>query len=544
MELRPYQQECLEVLRQKYREGARRVVVSLPTGTGKTVIFARFPEFFGMRKRLLVLAHREELLDQAAAKFAEAGVSVAIEQAERRAGNAQVVVASVQTLAREARLDTIDPDQFYFVVVDEAHHSVAPTYLRILERLECLVPGTPKFTVGFTATPRRGDHVSLSDVFEDIAYSRDIRSMIEEGWLCRVVGWRVLTTVDLDAVRTSHGDFVEGDLARAVSITSRHDLIVAAYLRHAKGRPCVAFCADVEHSQSLAAAFEAAGVRAAAVWGAMPRDDRRAALAGLSSGTIEVVTNCNVLTEGWDEPRVGCVLMARPTKSLLLYAQMLGRGTRTHPEKENLVVIDVVDNTSRHKLAGLNAIFDLPLKFDLGGGDAAEESKRVARLVATAPQIDIELLRCAADLDVAAERVDLFGRGQDGPVEIRGMTPFAWRSSGSGCYRLDGPGFEIRVEPNFLGRWEIGGPGGALGEHESLAAALAAADAHIRSIATSQVAGMLHRSARWREEMATPKQRALLRRLGVRAPPGLTRGQASSLITEAGTRCRPERRAF
>jgi len=169
MKLRPYQHECLRRLRARYREGARRLLVSLPTGTGKTVVFAAMPGFFEMKKRMLVLAHRQELLEQAAAKF-EAAVPhlpVGIEQGSRHAApDARIVLASVATVGREesSRLLKLDPEQFYLIVVDEAHHAVAATYRRVFDHFGLFDEGTKRLLVGFTATPRRGDKQTLAEV--------------------------------------------------------------------------------------------------------------------------------------------------------------------------------------------------------------------------------------------------------------------------------------------------------------------------------------------------------------------------------------------
>jgi superfamily II DNA or RNA helicase len=160
---------------------------------------------------------------------------------------------------------------------------------------------------------------------------------------------------------------VESDLARAVAVPERNALVVKAYQELTAGRRAIVFCVDVAHAQALAGAFRERGVRAGAVWGAMGPGPRRDALRAFGEGRLDVLTNCNVLTEGFDEPRVDCVLMARPTQSELLYAQMVGRGTRLHQDKSDLVVVDVVDNSRRHRLAGLNALFDLPDTLDLRG---------------------------------------------------------------------------------------------------------------------------------------------------------------------------------
>ena len=369
--LRPYQSEALTAVRDAYKAGKRRVIISLPTGTGKTVVFAHFPKVLNMKKRLLVLAHREELLLQAREKFrsVDPQLKTEIEQASARAGpEAKVVIASVPTLARNAaRLARLQPDEFSIIVVDEAHHAVAPSYRRIFDHFGLFKPGVPRYLIGFTATPRRGDKHGLGEVFEEVCYARDMREMIRDRYLCPLTGWRVDTDLSLDNVKVRHGDFVENQLARVVNTPVRNNLLVKAYRDFAAGRRAIVFCVDVAHAKDVHDAFSEHGIRAASVWGELSRDERRDTLARFSAGEIDVVTNCNLLTEGFDEPRVDCVIMARPTRSKLLYAQMVGRGTRLHSDKKDLTVIDVADNSRTHQLPGLHSLFNLPMNMNLSG---------------------------------------------------------------------------------------------------------------------------------------------------------------------------------
>ncbi len=435
-QLRPYQRQCLERLRQRYREGKRRLLVSLPTGTGKTLIFAQFPHYFRMRKRLLVLAHREELLEQARQKFhdADPDLQVEIEQAGKRASaDCKVVIASVPTLGRagSTRLAALDPQDFYLIVVDEAHHCVAKSYRAIFEHFQLFAPHTPRLLVGFTATPRRGDRQGLGEVFEEIAYSRSLEAMIRGRFLCPVAGWRVTSDVNLDTVQVRGGDFVESQLASVVDVAERNALLLRAYQDLAPGRRCIVFCVNVAHAQEVAARFRDAGIRAAAVWGAMPKDERRTTLAQLSSGALEAVTNCNVLTEGFDEPRIDCILMGRPTRSRLLYAQMVGRGTRLHPEKSDLLVIDVADNSRKHTLAGLHALFDLSPALDLHGTNALVMADRLRSIAERYPWVDIQKIKTPQDLALIAERIDLFRF--EPPGEVQPYTRLPWCATPSGA---------------------------------------------------------------------------------------------------------------
>jgi ATP-dependent helicase IRC3 len=538
--LRPYQRQCLERLRQRYRDGKRRLLVSLPTGTGKTVIFAQFPHYFRMKKRLLVLAHREELLEQARQKFhdADPNLRVEIEQAGKRASaDCKVVIASVPTIGRagSGRLAALDPQDFYLIVVDEAHHAVAKSYRAIFEHFQLLTPNTPRMLVGFTATPRRGDQQGLGEVFEEIAYKRSLEEMIRGRFLCPVAGWRVNSNVNLDGVQVKAGDFVESQLARVVHVAERNALLLRAYQDLARQRRCIVFCVNVAHAQDVAARFRDAGIRAAAVWGAMPKEERRTTLAQLSSGALEVVTNCNVLTEGFDEPRIDCILMGRPTHSRLLYAQMVGRGTRLHPEKSDLLVIDVADNSRKHSLAGLHALFDLNPALDLQGGNALAMADRLRSVAQRYPWVDIQKIKTPQDLEVVAERIDLFRFTP--PDEVQPYTHLSWCATPGGGYRLNLPEREhIEIQQNLLDAWEVRfhsprrrGEAVSLGAAGNLPDAIHTAEAFVEKEHAAALR-ILDLSARWRDQPPSDAQRGLLCRQGIPIPKGLTRGQASWMI--------------
>ena len=536
--LRPYQSEALTAVRDAYLAGKRRVIVSLPTGTGKTVVFAHFPRVLKMKKRLLVLAHREELLLQARDKFRsiDPELKAEIEQASTHAtSDAKVVIASVPTLARSgARLSRFQPEEFSIVVVDEAHHAVAPSYRRIFDHFGLFEPHVSRYLIGFTATPRRGDKQGLGEVFEEVCYARDMREMIVDGYLCPITGWRVDTDLSLDNVKVRHGDFIESQLARVVNMPLRNRLLVKAYRDFGPGRRTIVFCVDVAHAKDVHRAFADAGIRAAPVWGELSRDQRRSTLAAFSAGEIDVVTNCNVLTEGFDEPRVDCVIMARPTRSKLLYAQMVGRGTRLHAGKKNLIVIDVADNSRTHQLPGLHSMFNLPLNMNLNGDNALEIERQIERLNRTQPWIDTSRIRTPEDLKLAAERIEFFNF--EPPGKISAYTQNTWHAVPGG-YRLGLPEGEwISIEPNLLDTWDIR----LSTTHEttlllshaaSLAAAVAAAD---RFVAANRPDAwrLIERSARWRNELPSDKQKEVLARNRIPAPAGLTRGQAAQMIAQ------------
>lgn len=538
LDLRPYQHEALQKIYEAYKAGKRRVIVSLPTGTGKTVVFAHFPQFFKMKKRLLVLAHREELLLQARDKFLQLDpeLKVGIEQSASRAPeDAKVVIASVPTLGRAggARLRQLSPEEFFLIVVDEAHHAVAPTYRRIFDHFGLFDNKTSHYLVGFTATPKRGDKQGLGAVFQEVCYARDLREMIAEKYLCPMTGWRVHTGTSLDNVRVRHGDFVERQLAEVVNTGDRNQLLVAAYQKYAANRRAIVFCVNVEHAQDVAQAFTAAGIRTSAVWGEMPREDRRARLAQFSNGELDVVTNCNVLTEGFDEPRVNAVIMARPTRSRLLYAQMVGRGTRLYPGKTDLEVIDIADNSTTHQLPGLNDLFNLPYGINLQGRDALKIERDIEELTNRFPWVDATRIRSAADIKLAAERIQFWNF--DPPEELADITPHIWHAVPEGYRLFLKNGESLRVESDLLDMWNVQLKSRNrrvthLQRFSQLDMAISFAD-HFVITERPDSEAILSRGARWRDAEPSDKQIETLKRHGINAPPELTKGQAAQMIS-------------
>lgn len=401
------QLEALDAIWREFAGGKNRLLVQMPTGTGKTVMFSALPghppvlewlKRWGRRDgRMMVIAHREELLEQAAAKLHTANphLSIHIEQADRVASpHADVVVASIQTLAaskfkRLRRL--LEPGPFRLVIVDEAHHAAANTYrgalalmgflpivkdengeddgapayeeLADLEKaLEAWDRTAPKdrLLVGVTATPNRSDAIGLGCVFQTIAYSYRLRQAIEDNRLVAIKPWVIETEESLDGVRMNRGEFNQRELADTVNTPGRNKLAVAAWQDYAEDRQTLAFSVDVAHAHALAQAFVDAGVPAQALSGETPREDRRQMLEAYTHRRVRMIVNCMVLTEGTDLPITGCILHAKPTKSATLYEQMTGRGLRLFEGKRDCIVIDMVDVARRHSLQTAAALYGLP----------------------------------------------------------------------------------------------------------------------------------------------------------------------------------------
>jgi len=390
-QLRDYQTEAIEAVIDAEDRGRRRVVVVLPTGAGKTVIFASLLRI--LPRKALVLAHRSELLDQARDKLATAlGArrKVALEQGPHRAPpDADVVVASLRSLHPE-RLDALMAHhRFGLVVYDECHHAPAEDNARILRQLGCFDQGWDGLLVGFTATTGRGDRRGLDEVFEEIIYHRGLPAMIRDGYLVPLRGYRVATEADLRALSPGTGDDLPIEaLEEAIDIRGRNALVARTIQELCRDRKTLAFCVTVQHAQNLARALNDLGVPTGVVHGELPKDERALVLGALKSGELQAVTNVGVLTEGFDEPSISCVAMARPTRSDSLYTQCVGRGTRLHPGKTDCLVLDFVD-VSELSLCSLPSLFGLPPQLDLEGADVAEAEERLGRMFEDFPTFEL-----------------------------------------------------------------------------------------------------------------------------------------------------------
>lgn len=428
--LRPYQQEAIDAVIAARRSGVKRMVVCLPTGAGKTVIFSQLARM--ARKQVLVLAHREELLGQAKDKLANAleGTSVvALERgAERAAGDAKVLVASLRSLHEDRLAKVLEGRDFGLVIYDECHHAAADDNLRILRQLGAFERAWQGTLLGFTATTTRGDGKGLDQVFERIVYSKSLPELIDDGYLAPLKGFRINTAADLTRLSASGSDFRDDELAEAVDIQERNALVARSIQELARDRRTIAFCVTVNHARNLARALNAIGVPAGLVHGAMASADRVKALADFRAGRTQVVANVAVLTEGFDDPGVSCVAMARPTRSEGMYAQCIGRGTRLAEGKQDCLILDFVD-VSTLSLCSLPSLFGCPRDLDLYGGDVGEAQKAWMQLMLEHP--DFELEAGALTLREIQDRAASFDPLTLAPnLAIRAISGNAWFSLG------------------------------------------------------------------------------------------------------------------
>lgn len=535
LKLRDYQSDAIMAVRRAWAGGMKRPAIVLPTGAGKTVVFAHLAaEMRSRGVRTLILAHRDELIEQAAAKVRAVApdLRVGIVKGPRREIRGRdVVVASVQSLARASRRAELAAAGLRLVVVDECHHAVANTYVAVLEAMGCFEddPMAGAYSVGVTATMGRSDRVALGRVWQDVVYRRDIRDMIMEGHLVNAKGVRIrVDGLDLSAVRRRAGDFADQALAEAMHASLAPAAIARAYVEHAADRQGVLFAPGVAMAYEMADALRAEGIEAAGIDGAMPMTERRLVLKRYAAGDVQVVCNAMVLTEGWDAPWCSAAVIARPTSSAALYVQMCGRVLRPHPGKRDALIIDVVGVTGRHRLASLA---------DLGGADRVEK-------------LDDDLAQYELD-----EEIDLLslldgegsGRGlpdepgADGPlvsevVELFGRSRQAWLRTPRGVWFLQGEDHLV-----FLAPCPDGGPGRYAvarcpvrvsgGEYLHRDLDLDMAMSWGEQVADAAL--LIRKSASWRKREPSAGQLGMAVQMGVPLIPGMTRGELSDEISLA-----------
>ena len=393
--LRPYQQAARDSIHAQWEQGRLRTLLVLPTGTGKTIVFASVAaDQVRAGDRVLILAHRGELLEQAADKLQRStGLVSAVEKAESTCLNSwfRVVVGSVQTLQRSARLERFPRDYFGTIIIDEAHHAITDGYRRILDYFE----GAK--VLGVTATPDRGDMRNLGEVFDSLAYEYKLTDAIKEGYLCKIMAQTIPLQLDISEVGFTSGDYSLGQLGTALD--PYLEQIAAEMVQRCRGRKTVVFLPLIKTSQKFRDLLNAKGFQAAEVNGQSA--DRKEVLADFDAGKYNVLCNSMLLTEGWDCPSVDCVVVLRPTKVRSLYSQMVGRGTRLAEGKTDLLLLDFLWMTDKHELCR---------PADLVCEDRAVARQMTENLTETGAPEDIEEAAAQACEDVVAQREEALAK--------------------------------------------------------------------------------------------------------------------------------------
>lgn len=389
MELRPYQKESMESVFNQWNTVDHTLLV-LPTGCGKTVVFAKVAEQCVRNgDRVLILAHRGELLEQASDKiFKFTGLRCATEKAEETCIGSwfRIVVGSIQSLMRPKRLSQFPNDYFDTIIIDEAHHCLSDGYQRVLEYFSCAK------VLGVTATPDRGDMRNLGSYFETLAYEYTLPKAIREGYLSPIKALTIPLQMDLSSVGVQSGDFKVGDLGTALDPYLYS--IAEEMKKYCSDRKTVVFLPLVKTSQKFRDILNEQGFKAAEVNG--DSKDRAEILKDFEDDKYNVLCNSMLLTEGWDCPSVDCIIVLRPTKVRSLYSQMVGRGTRLSPGKTELLLLDFLWHTERHELCH-------PASLICENDEVAKRMTQNLEKMAGCP-IDIEEAEEKASNDVVAQR--------------------------------------------------------------------------------------------------------------------------------------------
>jgi len=395
MQLRKYQVEAVDAIQGEWKKGMKRTLLVLPTGTGKTIVFTKIAEeVVRDGGRVLIVAHRSELLDQASEKlFLSTGLKCSVEKAEETCLDSwyRVTVGSIQTLMRDSRLVKFGADYFDCIIVDEAHHILSDSYLKVMEHF------SEACVLGVTATPDRSDMKNLGSYFESLAYEYTLPKAIKEGFLSPIKALTLPLTLDLTGVGQQAGDFKAADLGTALDPYLHQ--IADEMVNYCMDRKSVVFLPLIKTSQKFRDILQEKGFQAAEVNG--ESTDRAEILADFDAGKYNVLCNSMLLTEGWDCPSVDCIVVLRPTKIRSLYSQMVGRGTRLYPGKDDLLLLDFLWHTERHELCH-------PAHLICENEEVAQ--KMTENIEAAGCPVDIEAAEEKATEDVVSQREEALAK--------------------------------------------------------------------------------------------------------------------------------------
>ena len=566
--LRERQVECLDAIRNEYLAGCYQQLAVAATGFGKAVIIANIKGYMAdlLPGKLLVFAHREELIEQLIETMREwnPGLKVGKEMAEDYCDvDCDIVVSCNASIGRSGAARLARFGAFDIVVCDEAHHSIASTYLNVFEQTEVLKPYSTKLLVGFTATPKRKnltrgekknltllddeELVSLKSVYKKIVFNYPIRKAIKEGWLVPLRGFRFKTNIDLSTVKRVAGDYQQDELSTAVNTPERNRIAAEMWLKHCERRQSVGFCAGIQHAKDAAKAMRDLGIKAEAIWGVDP--ERASKLKRHQDEDITVLFNDKVLTEGYDDWRVSCIIGMAPTANPSKYTQEIGRGTRLQKgagnlletlqrglclTKQDCIVLDGVDNNKRCSLVTLPTLVGLNPDMDLQGESLTEVAEKIEALQEKYPTIDLSQIVDVKHIDTYIESIDMFAAPYT--EEVKEFSKLTWVGCSDGSYLLAIPESKeltdakaysrfihekLHITPNDLDEFVLSITSTTqdkqLGIYNSLKEAFESADEVMQRCRPSRMKLVL-REAEWHVQPASEPAKKLLRSLTKNKP--------------------------
>lgn len=535
LKLRSYQREALDAVYDAWAGGMKRPALVLPTGAGKTVVFAHLTQEFrnsykhgvpDKGRRVIVLVHRDELADQAMSKLRQvlpASVSVGKVKAEANDIDADVMVCSVQTLASaRRRLELVanqwraDPSKsrpIGLIITDECHHAAATSYRKVYDAFP------DALQVGVTATLERNDGKSLGDVWDDVVYTKSILWMVSKGYLTDVKAKAVdVAALDMSGVKRTGGDWAAGDLGRALEESGALGVVTRAYQEHGEGRRAIVFTPTVATAEAVAADLNGDGVPSGMISGETPRDERRHLFEEFRQGRLRTLVNCMVLTEGFDAPWAEVAVIARPTRSRALYTQMVGRVLRPWEGKKDALVLDLVGASAN----GLRTLIDL----EPGAVKKMRDGESLAdAVVREAEEGDRKVPAGSLAFELKVRDLDVFA-----------ASPTAWHRTRGGVMFID-VGRRMRVflwpSPEEPGKWDVcaqneTGAGRTQYRNLDLSMALAWGEAKAEDHAEFST----RRSASWRRGVPSEAQLNVARSFGIDTR-GMTKGALSEALSVA-----------
>lgn len=522
LKLRPYQEECLEAIKEAFQKGVRRQLIHMATGSGKTVVFSALIK--QLQKKTLVLAHTTELLDQAKDKLRMIcpELDIGLVQAGSKEYDRSVVLSTIQSAKQKETLEELKKQGFNLCVYDEAHRAGADSARFVLSSLGFL--NNPEYLlVGCSATPFRNDSKGLGEVFDQVVYKKTIKDLVALGFLCKPVGVKIKTDLDLSSVKSEDGDFLTQSLASVMNTPEMIRVVVDAFIEKAVDRKTVCFGVTVDHAKKLVDAFKNCGIAAEAIYGSLPIDMRSNLLDRFQRGDIQVLVNCQILTEGWDCPEVDCVLVAKPTQSKGLYQQMCGRGLRLYPNKRDCLILDF--GSKSHSLCSVSVLAE----------DSEPEKAKHKQLTERKMSEFAKTLPPSLNKKLRASIIEFDPLGDD----------FQWVKDGQ-TYFLKAIGDKVlKILPTIATRFNViffnGKNSQIIARELSFEYAFACAEGFAKDNRSHFIVSDM--DANWRHLPISDKQRGVFKSYGYRSGiDELSRGQAALLIASGALNKKAVRR--